>query len=151
VDDDHVIGFEHGHQALFEMGKETRTADHQRRYNAVVAQASHEGDGLPVALRYMGDQSLTTLAAPAQPRHAGGNSGLVDEEPGRIKQTLLAHPASARRATSARYQTHTQRRSFIPRPTRGNHEWEGSMNTQRRDFLLWVTLAAATATPACFQ
>jgi hypothetical protein len=44
----------------------------------------------------MGDQSFTALAATAQPRHVGRNGGLVDEDqPGRIKQNLLASSAGA--------------------------------------------------------
>ena len=43
------------YQALFQIGKETHTVhptvDHQRRYNAIVAQACHKGDGLPMASR----------------------------------------------------------------------------------------------------
>ncbi len=62
----------------------------------MLTQSGHEGDRLPMALRYMVDQSLAAGATAVQPHHPGIGGSLIDEDqPGWIKQTLFAHPASA--------------------------------------------------------
>ena len=62
-----------------------------------MAQAGYEGDGFPMPVRCVSDQSHAARAATSQPHHIGAGGGLVDKDkPGRIKQTLLSNPASAR-------------------------------------------------------
>ena len=62
-----------------------------------MAQAGYEGDGFPMPVRCISDQSHAARAATSQPHHIGAGGSLIDKDkPRRIKQTLLSNPASAR-------------------------------------------------------
>lgn len=63
---------------------------------AVVAQGSHERQGLPVALRPRGDQPLAAWAAAMAAGHIGLGPRLINEhESAGIKLALRALPAGA--------------------------------------------------------
>jgi hypothetical protein len=111
------------------LSEETRTVhrsiDHKWYHHCVMTQAGHKGDGLPVALWHVADQSQPARAAPAQPCHVGRRRGLVNEyQPGRIKQALLAHPAPAR-------PRHVWRRRW-PHPGGRGHPSAPRANAARR-------------------
>jgi hypothetical protein len=44
-----------------------------------VAQSSHEGHGLPAAVRHLGFDALTAQRPASQRRHVGFGPGLIDE------------------------------------------------------------------------
>lgn len=86
---------------MFEIGEEDfvihRGVDHERSGHAVLAQAGVKGRHLPVAIRNLGDESLATRAATAQPCHVGRGPGLVDEDEfARIKPRLFLSPVRTR-------------------------------------------------------
>ena len=62
----------------------------------VMAQTGEEGQGLPVTVRDLGQESLSPWAPSAQTRHVGLNPGFVDEDQARgIKPVLMGFPAMA--------------------------------------------------------
>jgi ProP effector len=64
--------------------------------HAILAQSGNEGDRLPMTVWLKIHQPLAACATAVKPHHLGVGGSLVDEhQPGRIKQTLFAHPASA--------------------------------------------------------
>jgi hypothetical protein len=68
--------------------------EHERRGEAVAAQAGHEGGGLPMAVRGRIDQARASGAATIAARHVGGRPGLIEEdEAARVHITLPDPPA----------------------------------------------------------
>src|SRR3989442_5362415 len=73
----------------------------------------HEGDCFPMSMRRVVDEPLATRSTAAQPHHRSGRAGFVDEhQPRRVKHALLAHPAPAWGATSARFRSAAYRVFF---------------------------------------
>jgi len=99
VEDDDIAAIEGWCQALLDPGGESgavdRAIEHERRDDAVVAQPGEEGQRLPMAMRYCGDQRLPTLTPAAGARHVGFDPGFVNEHQAvRIKSMLMGLPAA---------------------------------------------------------
>src|ERR1043166_4529186 len=95
VGHDDVIGPQGRNQALLDVGPEYLSGhgplnDH-RGSHPVVAQTGHEGDRLPRAERDAADHPLAAGSTPPQPRHVGGDGGLVDKH-----QPITRSPRGAR-------------------------------------------------------
>jgi hypothetical protein len=95
-----VTGGERGHQELLHPCEEQRSVDrsvdHAGRVDAVVPQSGDEGHGGPVAVRHMGDQTLSPRGAAVGACHVGLGPGLVDEDQaGGVDARLMATPARA--------------------------------------------------------
>jgi hypothetical protein len=101
IHDDHVAALERWSKALLQISKKHRpihrALTHERCRHLVQAQTCHESDRLPVSVRRVADQTLTSWTAASQPHHCGGGAGLVDKyQSCGIKHALLSHPTSAR-------------------------------------------------------
>ena len=88
-------------QALGRIGEEQfaihRPIDDHRGHHFVVPQRRHEGDGFPVAKRHVINQSLAARGVAVEPHHVDVDAGFIDKnQPGGVKQTLLADPPTAR-------------------------------------------------------
>src|SRR5260370_1797040 len=101
VHDDCTATLEFRNQTLFEILDEDRpvhwSINHERCNNPIMAQAGHESEGLPVAVRHLPDQSLAAGAAASRPHLVGAGGGLVEKhQPRRVKHALLSIPTPAR-------------------------------------------------------
>ena len=101
VHDDDVAGLKGGRETLFDVGEEGlsvhRPLDDEGSDHFVVAQACDEGDGFPMSVRRVVDQSIATWAASPGSHHVGGDGRLIEKhQPRRIQQVLLPYPTSAR-------------------------------------------------------
>src|SRR5437588_10293399 len=56
-----------------------RAVEHHRRVEATAPQRGHEGGGLPVTKRCLGEQAPAARGAAVEPGHLGAGAGLVDE------------------------------------------------------------------------
>src|SRR5437660_2482697 len=56
-----------------------RAVEHHRRVEAAAPQRGHEGGGLPVTKRCLGQQAPVARGAAVEPGHLGAGAGLVDE------------------------------------------------------------------------
>jgi hypothetical protein len=83
VHDDDVAVPQGWDQNFLDVEKEGFTVDwpldEPRSGDAIVAQSSHEGHGLPAAVRYFGFDALTARRPAPQRRHIGFGPGLIDE------------------------------------------------------------------------
>ena len=71
--------------------------DYERGGDAILAQASDEGQDFPMSPWNTTDNPLTACGAPAQPRHAGRGASFINEhQPCRIKVGLVRLPGRAR-------------------------------------------------------
>ena len=100
VHDDDVAAIERRSQTLFDIGEKCppvhRPVNHEGCHHPVMAQASYQGDRLPMPVRDGADQPLTAGAAAPQPHHLGAGGSFVDEhQSGRVKHELFSPPASA--------------------------------------------------------
>ena len=101
VHDDGVAGVKGGPETLFDVGEEGlavhRPFDDEGSDHLVVAQACDEGDGLPMSVRRVVDQSIAAWGASPGSHHAGGDGRLIEKhQRRRIQQVLPADPTSAR-------------------------------------------------------
>ena len=90
-----------GSQHLLDIGEEhlavDRAIEHTGGNQAVAAQTSDEGRGMPVPMRDGIDQPMAHLGPAVGPGHIGFGPGLVDEDqPGRIKRRLALTPFRTR-------------------------------------------------------
>ena len=98
IGNDDVASVERRHEELFDPGGEgdpiDRPVDDARCDDAVVSQPGEEGERLPVPVRNLGQERLTSWAPAARAGHVGLNSGFVDEDqPSWIKAMLISAPA----------------------------------------------------------
>src|SRR5260370_41727267 len=56
-----------------------RAVEHHRRVEAAAPQRGHEGGGLPVTKRRLGQQAPAARRVAVAPSHLGAGTGLVDE------------------------------------------------------------------------
>jgi len=101
VHDDDVAAPERRDEALLDIGEEHLRVhgafDHHRSGHLVVTQSSYKGDRLPLSKWRAPDQFDASWAATIEPHHLGGDGRFIDKhQPGRIKHSLLKHPASTR-------------------------------------------------------
>ena len=101
IHDDGVVALQSWSQALLHIIKERLSfhsaVNHTWRCHSVAAQSAHEGDRFPVAVRNPANQALAAHATTTHPHHFRIGGGLVDEDqPGRVKQAPLPHPAPTR-------------------------------------------------------
>lgn len=97
VHDDDVAVPQGRDQNLLDVEKEgfaiDRPLDEPWSGDAIVAQSSHEGHGLPAAVRHLGFDALTARCPAPQRRHIGFGPGLVDEhQPGGINPIPILGP-----------------------------------------------------------
>jgi hypothetical protein len=97
VHDDDIAVPQGRDQNLLDVEKEgfavDRSLDEPRSGDAIVAQSSHEGHGLPATVRYLGFDALTAWRPAPQRRHIGFGPGLIDEhQPGGIDPILILGP-----------------------------------------------------------
>lgn len=100
VQDDDIARGEGRQQAVLHIGEEAgaidRAIEDTGSSNPVVAQGSHERQGLPMALRPRGDQALAARAAAVVSGHIGLGPRLINEhEPAGIKPALHTLPTGA--------------------------------------------------------
>ena len=114
---DEMIG-----QPLLEDASGHRPVDQHRRGDTVMAQRGDEGGGHPVTVRGFADQRLALAAPAAQPGHAGGRAGLVDEgEAGEVEPGLRCAPDLARyRDIGPVLLSGVDRPFFVPQPEPAN-------------------------------
>ena len=101
VHDDDIAGLKGGRETLFDIGEEDfsvhRPFDNEGSDHFVVAQARDEGEGFPMSVRRVVDQSIAAWAASPGSHHGGGDGRLIEKHQcRRIHQMLLADPTSAR-------------------------------------------------------
>lgn len=92
-----VARLEGGHENLLDIEEEPlavdRPVDEPRRFDAIMAQRSQEGHGLPVAMRHFGLDPLSDRRPAHERSHVGLGPGLVDEhQAGRIDPVLIQNP-----------------------------------------------------------
>jgi hypothetical protein len=97
VHDDDVATDQRGNQNLLDIGKEQlaidRSVEHARGDQAILAQASNEGGGVPVPMRHCINQPVTHLGPAVEPDHVRLGPGLVDEDqPTRVQRRLVLAP-----------------------------------------------------------
>ena len=90
-----------GAKTLFDVGEEGlavhRPLDDEGSDQFVVAQACDEGNGLPMSVRRVVDQSIAAQAASPGSYHGGGDGSFIKKhQRSGIQQVLLADPTSAR-------------------------------------------------------
>ena len=100
VDNHDIAGLERGNEKRFHVEEEAlaidRPVDEPGSIDAIVAERGKERHRVPMPVRSLRFQSLSSRAPAAQGRHVGLRPGLVDEdEPGRINAALIACPPSA--------------------------------------------------------
>lgn len=100
VEDDDIALFQGWSERLLDPVGEDATIDRsiedQWRDDAVVAQSSQKGQCLPMAMRHLVDQRLTSRAPAVGAGHVGFDPGLVDEDQAVwIKPMLMALPSGA--------------------------------------------------------
>ena len=98
VQNDDVTSFQGWNQALLHPRGECTAVDgaieHKGGDDAVAAQTGQKGQRLPVTMRNLCNQRLSTLAPAAGARHVGFDPGFVNEDkPIRIKSMLMGLPA----------------------------------------------------------
>jgi hypothetical protein len=101
VHDDNVAAIERRSQTLLDIRDEGRPVhwpvNDEGGDNPIVAQAGYEGDGLPMPVRGVANQSLAPWTSTVEPHHLGGGGRLVDKhQPRWVKQALLPNPAASR-------------------------------------------------------
>jgi len=101
VHDDGIAASERRGQTLLNICDEGwpvhRPVDDEGRDHSIVAQAGYEGDGLPMAMRCVTDQSNTPWTSTVESHHLRAGGGLVDKHQSRwVKRALLSNPASSR-------------------------------------------------------
>jgi hypothetical protein len=101
VHDDGIAAIERRGQTLLNICDEGQpvhwSVDDEGRDHSIVAQAGYEGDGLPMPVRRVANQSNAPWASTVEPHHLGAGSGLVDKhQSGRVKHVLLSNPATSR-------------------------------------------------------
>jgi hypothetical protein len=101
VHDDNIAAIEHRCQTLFDIGDEGRPihwpVNDEGCDHPVIAQASYEGDRLPMPVRSVANQSSAPCTSAVEPHHLGGGGRLVDKHQSRwVKQALLSNPAASR-------------------------------------------------------
>jgi len=101
VHDDGIAAIEGRGQTLLNICDEGQpvhwSIDDEGRDHSIVAQAGYEGDGLPVPVRRVADQSNAPRASTVEPHHFGAGSGLVDKhQSGWVKHVLFSKPATSR-------------------------------------------------------
>src|SRR5712671_2580950 len=101
VDHHNVAALEYRNQTLFDVGEEGLAVhgsfDHHRRHDTGLTEARDERQRFPVSHWHIPDQTLSARVPTVRPHHVGRDCSFVDKyEVGRIKQALLADPASAR-------------------------------------------------------
>ena len=93
VDDDDIAGLQGGDENLLDVSAEARAIDgaveHPWGIDAIVAQGSQEGHGLPAALRNLGVEPLTARRPSPERRHVGLGPGLVDEDQALRRDAVL--------------------------------------------------------------
>lgn len=96
-DDDVALGEGRSENLLGIEGKELAVdgaVEDPRRADPIVAQRGDEGQGLPVAMRRCGLETLASWSPPAQGRHVGFDPGLIDEDqPRSVNLALTRFPA----------------------------------------------------------
>ena len=100
VEDDDVSGLEGRREKLLDIGGEEfavdRPVDNAGSIDPVMPQSRDEGEGLPVAIRNLGGETLAFWSPAAQRRHVGLHPGLVDEDqPAGGDPALVGLPALA--------------------------------------------------------
>ena len=84
VADDDVATYQRGNQNLLDIGEEQlaidRSVEHAGRDQAILAQASNEGGGVPVPMRYCINQPVTHRGPAVEPDHVRLGPGLIDED-----------------------------------------------------------------------
>jgi len=100
VHDDHVAGFEGGHEALFDPGGEgdaiDRPVEDVGGVDPVAPQGGKEGHGSPVAEGCIAAHAMTFATPAMRAHHIGLHPGLVDEDqPFSCDPALVAAPAGA--------------------------------------------------------
>jgi hypothetical protein len=101
IHDDGIAAIERRGQTLLDIRDKGRSVhwsvNDEGRDHPIIAQAGHEGDGLPMPVRRVADQSSAPRRSTVEPHHLGGGGSLVDKhQSGRVKQALLSNPATAR-------------------------------------------------------
>jgi len=101
IHDDGIAASKRRGQTFLNIGDEGwsvhRPVEDEGRDHSVVAQAGYEGDGLPMTVRRVTNQSNAPWTSTVEPHHLGAGSGLVDKhQPRRVKRALLSNPASSR-------------------------------------------------------
>ena len=101
IHDDRIATTERRGQTLFDISDEGQpvhwSVDDEWRDHSIVAQAGYKGDGLPMSMRRVADQSNAPWTSTVEPHHLGAGRGLVDKHQSRrAKRVLLSKPASSR-------------------------------------------------------
>ena len=101
VHDDGIAAIERRGQTLPDIGDESwpvhRPIDHEGCDHPIVAQAGDEGDGLPMSMRDVANQSCAPRAPTAESHHLSAGGGLVEKhQAGWVKHALLSMPTPAR-------------------------------------------------------
>jgi len=97
VQHDDVALMQCWYQALFNPGQKAAAVDgaiqDARCANAIGAQTGNKGQGLPVAMRDFGDQTLPARAPAPERRHIRLGPGLIDKDQARgVNLALVALP-----------------------------------------------------------
>jgi len=101
VHDDGIAASERRGQTLLNICDEGwpvhRPVDDEGRDHSIVAQAGYKGDGLPMAMRCVTDQSNAPWTSTIESHHLRAGGGLVDKHQSRwVKRALLSNPTSSR-------------------------------------------------------
>jgi hypothetical protein len=101
VHDDGIAVIERRGQTLLDIRDEGRPVhwpvNDEGRDHPIIAQAGHEGDGLPMPVRCVANQSSAPWTSTVEPHHLGAGRGLVDKHQSRwVKQALLSNPTTSR-------------------------------------------------------
>jgi hypothetical protein len=101
IDDHDIAAIEGWSQTVLDIGDEDRSVHwpiyHQGRNHPVISKTGYEGDGFPMSVRGVANQSRTSWAPTSEPHHLGAGGSFVDKyQPGWIKHALLSIPAPAR-------------------------------------------------------
>jgi len=101
VHDDGIAASERRSQTLLNICDEGwpvhRPIENEGCDHSVVAQAGYEGDGFPMTVRCVTNQSNAPWTSTVEPHHLGAGGGLVDKHQSRrVKRALLSNPASSR-------------------------------------------------------
>jgi hypothetical protein len=101
VHDDDIATIEGRNQTLLDIRDESQSVhwpiDHEGRNHPIISQAGYEGDGFPMPVRRVANQSCASWAPTAEPHHLSAGGGFVDKhQPGRVKHALSSIPTPAR-------------------------------------------------------